>query len=1078
MDPLLQTDVFLWDRDTGVVTLVSHAFGSSTQAGNDRSGEPRISADGRFVAFASMATDLVAGSSDGGIRRNNIYLWNRETGTTLLVSHPPGLPSQTANGSSSHCQLSADGRYVTYQSSATDLTSGLSPGANGDNIFLFDRLSGGNILVNHIAGTSSADPSAESYAPSISDDGRFIAFSSSSTQLVAGAIYPTWAMHLFLFDRTTGLNALVSHSSTANGTAANDSSSLSPRISGDGGWIVFESAASDLVAGQVDPEYSSDVFLYERATGIIQLVNRVAGTTATVAPGGGSPSINADGSAVVYSSEATGIVAGLSDANQRADVFLFDRATGTNRLVSHRAGSPGETANSSSDSTLISPDGSHVAFFSEATNLVAGAIDEAETTDVFLWDRASDAVTLVSHRNGHPLDAVAGIGHIYTAISGSGSHLAFVSSATDLTAANDTNEAIDVFLFARAGGLNTMISFTPPIDRVATGDFLGRARVDAQGRYVAFDSAATRLAPQEDDNQALDVFVADRLTGAIEMVSQSVRSPGQAANGSSGQAEISADGNWILFTSTATDLTAGQVDLPGTQDVFLFGRTDGSRILVSRTAASPLAAAGSCFGGSLSADGRFVAFGCTGADLIPGQLDMNGIGDVFLFDRITGTTALVSHSSGSLSQTGNAGANFPVISAGGGFIAYSSGASDLVPGQIDPVSGEDLFLYDRLEGSTVLVTRANGSPVEAANGQTGGGLALSSDASWIGFSSTAARLVPGVNEGSPSTNGNVFLFERSTGTITLASRSSMSSSLPGNGSSRGVGLSQDGRWIAFQSFATDLVPGQSDTAATADVFLHDRQEGTTVLVSHTANSWTEAAGAGGLGGFLLSADGSRVAFQSAGTGLVAGQTDANEGFDFFLYDRLSRAIELVSHVPSSPIVTGGLADMYTRLEALSGDGRVALFASSAQGLAAGDYNMSNDLFAHTSLMRDPALLDFYTLPPCRALDTRLPQDGPALVSGTEVVFALSGACGAPATARALAVNVTVIQATGSGYLTFFPGGAPRPVSSTINFRPLNAQANNAIVSLAANGSGTLAVYPFVAGNGTVHLILDVAGYFE
>lgn len=120
---------------------------------------------------------------------------------------------------------------------------------------------------------------------------------------------------------------------------------------------------------------------------------------------------------------------------------------------------------------------------------------------------------------------------------------------------------------------------------------------------------------------------------------------------------------------------------------------------------------------------------------------------------------------------------------------------------------------------------------------------------------------------------------------------------------------------------------------------------------------------------------------------------------------------------------------------------------------------------------------FFTLPPCRLLDTRLAADGPVLVSGTERILATHGRCGIPATARVLAVNVAVTQGSGAGHLRFYPGRAPVPTASTINFLPGQTRVNNAILLLSASGDGGLAVTPFLGG-GTVHLILDVTGYFE
>jgi hypothetical protein len=119
--------------------------------------------------------------------------------------------------------------------------------------------------------------------------------------------------------------------------------------------------------------------------------------------------------------------------------------------------------------------------------------------------------------------------------------------------------------------------------------------------------------------------------------------------------------------------------------------------------------------------------------------------------------------------------------------------------------------------------------------------------------------------------------------------------------------------------------------------------------------------------------------------------------------------------------------------------------------------------------------DFHTIEPCRIVDTRA---GDPLTSGVERSFAIDGACGIPPTARALALNVTVASATGLGNVSLFPGDAPPPISTSINFLADVTRANNAILPLARNGIGTIRARPFVAGGGQVHLVLDVNGYFE
>lgn len=1073
-DPNGTYDVFLRDRQTGTVTLVSHAYGSAARAGSALSRSPQISADGRYVAFASQAVNLIAGQTEpAGSPTGDLFLWDRQTGATVLVSHAAASFTQAANAGVAQFDLSADGRYVAFSTTASDVTSGQGA-STGTNVFLYDRLNGANVLVSHAAGSAAAPATASSQGPAISADGRFVAFRSDATSLVAGAVHPVPGDQTFVFDRSTGVNALVSHAAGAAGTAANGSS-WGAWISDDGSWIAFASSAGNLVPGQVDNPATMDVFLFERATGAIQLVSRAAGTTATATHQSEvEVSVSADGAFVAHASFAANLVTGQVDPGSTNDLFLFDRAAGTNRLISRSFGSAVEAANETSSAPVLTADGSRVAFLSYATNLLPGLISSGLERDLYLWERSSGAVTLVSHFPGQPLtrdsaasDAVA---------SGDGGFFAFASLG-HLDGPGDSNGGADVFLYERATNVNQAVSYGPEASALAAGGLLfGAARLDATGRYAAFASTAPNLGQQNDNAFFDDVFLSDRATGEIRLVSRSAVSPTQAGDAQSRSPSLSADGRWTAFLSLATDLVAGQMDAPSTWDVFLFDREDGDVTLVSRTASSPLHAAGSCGNApEISADGRYVAFTCEGTDLVPGQSDFNGGADVFLYDRDTGATTLISHALASAAQTGNNTSFFPVISADGRFIVYASRANDLIAGPVDPAARLQLFLYDRLAGGNTLVTHASGSPVTPSNGEAGR-YALSADGSWIAFDSAATDLVPGAIDGNAAFDA--FLFERSTGNVTLVSRSALSSTTTGNDTSliSHPRLSTDGRWVAYQSTATNLVPGQSDLAGTADAFLFDRLTGATVLVSRAAGSTATAAG-GELP--LLSADGTRVAYRSLSPGLVGGQNDANQARDFFLYHHPSGTTELVPHVPESPLTTAGDPDqgIFTP-PALSDDGSVVLFVSAAPDLVPGDFNGEGDLFAHVSVVGPPVPLDLYTLTPCRLLDTRLAEDGPALSSGTAEVFILQGACGVPATARALAVNVTVVQGAGPGFLTFYPGDGTRATSATITFNPQEVRSNNAILGLAANGSGTLSVYPFVGGGGTVHLILDVVGYFE
>jgi subtilisin family serine protease len=125
--------------------------------------------------------------------------------------------------------------------------------------------------------------------------------------------------------------------------------------------------------------------------------------------------------------------------------------------------------------------------------------------------------------------------------------------------------------------------------------------------------------------------------------------------------------------------------------------------------------------------------------------------------------------------------------------------------------------------------------------------------------------------------------------------------------------------------------------------------------------------------------------------------------------------------------------------------------------------------------------DFYTVAPCRVVDTRNPNGpngGPSLSGGSPRAFPVAGICGVPASARAVSVNITVVNPSGAGHLTLYPGDQPAPTASTINFRAAQTQANNAILRLSVDGNGTLAILPATAGSGPVDVILDVNGYFQ
>jgi Tol biopolymer transport system component len=1066
-------DVFLWDRVAATLTLVSRSASSSTRTSNGGSSTPKVSADGNWVAFLSSSTDLVPGQIDSS-STTDVFLWQRATGAITLVSRAASSPLTTGNGFhfASSVDLSADGAWVTFQSDSTDLVAG-QVDANGlYDVYLFDRGTGTTVLVSHASGSPATAGSLDAIFPRISADGNYIVFTSQSTNLAAGQSDANSSYDVFLYDRAAGTNTLVSHASGAAATAANGSSH-EPVIGADGQWIAYSSTSSNLVAGQVSTLGTLNVFLYDRTAGTSALLSGANGSATTAANNFSSrPSISANGAYVAFESLSTNLTAGQTDSNNASDVFLFDRAGNTLTLISGASASTTMTANNLSVFPLISSDGGRVVFVSQATDLVAGQSDGNADRDVFLYTRASAGLALVSHGASPTL---TGNGFSERAVlDGDGGHVSFASVATDLTGGSDTNGGSDVFVYTTADASLAALSLSPAVAS-ATADALSSAwGLSADGRYVLLLSTSTNLFPgmTKADGSDSDVYLRDRAAGTTTLISHNFGSATTTGNHQSQSPSLSADGAYATYESFASTLVSGSDVGPpfGDSDVFLFDRAAGTNTLVSHAAGAPTTAApGPSDHAKISAGGGYVVFANQGGNLVSMVTDANLGRDLYLFSRAGGQNVLVSRNSSSAITTGNAPSDLPSVSADGGFVAFLSAASNLVAGQMQNNADYNVFLFDRAAGTTALVSHASSSP--AATGNAGVAINLlpsiiapvvSADGAYVVFSSPATDLVTGQLDA--NAGFDVFLWERASGAITLVSHASGSAVTAGNSYSDTPAISADGRYIAYESVATDLVPGQTDANGEYDVFLYDRFTGTTTLVSHVPGSAT-ATGTGRSIEPVVSADGSRIGFSSYNTSLVAGEADHNVSADIFLHDRLSATNRLLSHAAGSPLTAG---NSFSALILLSADGATVAFSSISSDLVADDYNGAADAFVH-----DRPDLDYYTLTPCRLLDTR---SGPAFVSGVTETMVLTGACGIPANARAVALNVTVTQSSGGGHLTLFPGDLfPVPDTSTINFQAGQTRANNAIASLAADGS--LAIRPSVTGGGTVHVILDVVGYF-
>jgi len=339
-------DVFVHDRRTGTTARVN--LGGNGQQANGSSYEVSISANGRYVAFGSDASNLVRGDTN---RASDVFVYDRQTGTTTRVSVRSN--GKQANRRSYTPSISADGRYVAFDSKATNLVRSDTNGA--PDVFVHDRQSGKTTRVSLRSDGHQAN--RDNSAPSISGDGRYVAFYSKASNLVRRDTNGKW--DAFVHDRLSGTTRRMSVSS--NGTQGNGQT-WSADISDNGRYVAYYSRASNLVRG--DTNSRSDAFVHDRRTGKTQRVS-VSSNESQAGRGAAFPSISGGGRYVAF---FTGSNLVRRDTNGKFDVYVRDRQAGTTRQVSVR--SDGTKGNRTSGWPSMSADGKYVAFQSNASNLV------------------------------------------------------------------------------------------------------------------------------------------------------------------------------------------------------------------------------------------------------------------------------------------------------------------------------------------------------------------------------------------------------------------------------------------------------------------------------------------------------------------------------------------------------------------------------------------------------------------------------------------------------------------------------------------------------------------------------------
>jgi Tol biopolymer transport system component len=802
------SDIFLRDLTAGTTKLVSvdHA---SQLAASGASFNPTITPNGQFIVFESLATNLVSGVLDAN-DQSDVFVHDLLRGKTILASQHFSA-SRTANGTSRSPEITPDGRRVAFFSTATNLVENFSvapfPGIYVRDLELGTNLwvSSGVVRFRELVGTNA---NLYSYSGRISDDGRFVAFKMGTIA--------TSPFIVLRHDLLTGTTDLAGTNAVGNRIEISDGSG--PVISADGKVIAFEGRTNWQSSGAINLALGTLIYFWDEQTRQSRSASVNFQGSAAADGESTSPVLSADGRFLAFLSSASDLV--TDSVNGSSQIFVRDLQSNKTKLITAR---PDGTATRDADEALpvLSRDGQRVAFQSMAGDLVPG--DGNNAYDVFVRDLPSDLTELVSERAAS-LDSLTPMGSSSispNAVSADGRFVVFVSEAQNLVH-NDRNQVGDVFVRDLALGSNILVSVN--IQGTGAGNGLSREPViSANGRVVAFVSGATDLA-NGDTNTFDDVFVRDLQSGTTFLAS--INRFGTASGSrESDKPSISADGQLIAFRSRANDLISDDTNLQ--PDVFVYDLSRKTNTLISVNAAGTRPAAGASEIPMITPDGRWVLFQSNGTDLeaTPGSFFQN-----HLFAR-----DLVNKSTVRLNPRDQF---FPIRAASSVSVSSDSRLVAYIAGTLPNLRVHDLNL-----NSDVLIRDRCSLPSFGAN----------------------SRFVAYQHRPSPNFRNDVWVTD-----LLLSTNFPVSVDRDGNADGNGdltpPAISADGRFVIFKSRSEDLV--SNDTNTWSDIFVRDVVAGTTQLVSlHQSGS---GSGRSLSSAPVMGADGRTVVFQSFASDLIPG----------------------------------------------------------------------------------------------------------------------------------------------------------------------------------------------------------------
>jgi Tol biopolymer transport system component len=559
--PGVSTCICVWDGQTGETAVASGDLSNSVPP-DSICAYPTIDSSGRLVAFVSLNTNLTTNTLAGDC---HLYVRNLQTDTTRLVN-----ANQEGQGCSvsflSPSQFTANGRFIAFQAPDGNLVPG--DRNHHKDVFLRDLSADAAQLI------SAREPAMPSLSPaggggssswSVSSDGRFVAFATDADNVVPADT--NGRRDVFVRDLVGGTNILVSVN--ASGLGAGNEHSMDPSISGDGRFVAFSSSANDLVAGDTNKE--CDVFVRDLLAKATTLVSVNTNGNGPGIKASGAPRISADGRRILFRSFAYNLAPGARYPYE--NLFFRDLDSGMTRALT--------TAGVNSES--ITPDGRLVAFVGTVTG---------STPYLYVWDAQSG--TLVHTNTTAALSKAA--------ISPDGTRLAY-ATASQLYAADwqaNTNWLVGDMTPSAHSGM----------------------RFSADGGFLTY--ASTNAQATVDTNRTYDVYLYDLHTRSKVLVSHGLGVTG-AADGSSDCPDISADGRFVAYRSTANNLVSG--DTNGIGDVFIYDAPSDATTLLSVSRFGAFSGNNWCFAPAFTSDGRYILFQSWSSDLV--GFDFNQGNDVF-----------------------------------------------------------------------------------------------------------------------------------------------------------------------------------------------------------------------------------------------------------------------------------------------------------------------------------------------------------------------------------------------------------------------------------------------------------------